>query len=425
MTRVGIAVGAATATAVAMCCKQKLQVKEVSPKTNEEEKNEEEPISHKKLPKRKQPKICEIVEGGRGAYAYIKTDNTVECWGHEQAGGKAPDDLKNVIALVGSDSGFVALTEDGTITLWGPIKAVNDQLDKLITDQYIETITSTRQSFLIQGKDGCTVLFNSSGTYSLQNSKVVEICSTEYADVLLQQNGTLIGVGHSDYGAVTNNPQNVMKLFSSSSAFAGLRSDGTVTSWGLTARNTETVVPTLKDVANIVTTAQAFAAQLESGEIVCWGEPARGGATPSALKNKKIIDLVATKSAFIALTDDKKVIVWGTPSFGGNQVAADKAIDNRPVRSLRCANFAVAAILEDGSVASWGDAEFGGSSKHVPLSGIVDIYNSARVFAAVDSDGQITMWGGSSNACQNERNGLLRASQARRDFAKEESEDTF
>eukprot|EP01060_Flectonema_neradi_P023246 TRINITY_DN31458_c0_g1_i1.p1 TRINITY_DN31458_c0_g1~~TRINITY_DN31458_c0_g1_i1.p1 ORF type:complete len:424 (+),score=93.20 TRINITY_DN31458_c0_g1_i1:36-1307(+) len=415
----GLAIGAVAAAAAAACYSKRMTSATAA---IEAELPIESPIRTTpvaELPERKHPKNCEIIKGGFDAYAYIKTDGTVESWGHELGGGTAPEGLENVVALVGSNCGFVALREDGTIELWGRIDTIKEQLTKLMTElgnQPIECISSTRQSFLIQGKEGLTILFNEGGTYSFQNSKVVEFSSTEYADVLLQQNGTLIGVGHADYGAVTGNPQNVMKLFSTASAFAALKSDGTVISWGITARTTESTVPKLKAVAKIVTTAQAFAAQQESGEIICWGEPAKGGSTPSALKNKKIIDLVATKSAFIALTDDKEVIVWGAPSFGGNQEAADKAIDGRKVRSLHTASFAVAAILEDGTVATWGDAEFGGNSKHIPLTNIADIFNSDRVFAAIDTDNQITIWGGSSPEHQGERNSLLRAMQARRDF---------
>ena len=75
----------------------------------------------------------------------------------------------------------------------------------------------------------------------------------------------------------------VVKVVASGSAFAALRVDGSVISWGSSGGNSSSVasaidgVPDDQDVVDIVATNDAFAALRVDGSVVTWGNPSRGG----------------------------------------------------------------------------------------------------------------------------------------------------
>ncbi|CAE7500818.1 HERC2 [Symbiodinium natans] len=89
---------------------------------------------------------------------------------------------------------------------------------------------------------------------------------------------------------------NVQQLEATQSAFAAVRGDGSVVTWGRPrwGGDSSPVAEKLKDVQQVRATAGAFAALLRSGGVVTWGHPALGG------DSSEVQDLPGTsKASFI------------------------------------------------------------------------------------------------------------------------------
>ncbi|AOM41930.1 hypothetical protein [Xenorhabdus hominickii] len=77
------------------------------------------------------------------------------------------------------------------------------------------------------------------------------------------------------------------------------------------------IVQGLQDVVQVTCSASAYAALKIDGTVVTWGDAEYGGdcsAVQGDLKNVRAI--YATGKAFVALTADKKVVIWGNPGGG-------------------------------------------------------------------------------------------------------------
>jgi hypothetical protein len=138
-------------------------------------------------------------------------------------------------------------------------------------------------------------------------------------------------------------------------AFAALKGDGTVVSWG-DSRFGGTAPQGLGGVTQIYSNGLAFAALKSDRTVVCWGEATAGGTAPGELKN--VLEIFSTNSAFAALKSDGTVVCWGADSAGGT---APGGLTN--VIDMFSTTAAFAALKSDGTVVSWGDAASGGEHR--------------------------------------------------------------
>ena len=54
-----------------------------------------------------------------GAFCALKTDGTVQCWGHSDFGSNPPTDISNVKDIFCSSKTFTALTRNNVLITWG------------------------------------------------------------------------------------------------------------------------------------------------------------------------------------------------------------------------------------------------------------------------------------------------------------------
>ncbi|WP_138679063.1 DUF4347 domain-containing protein, partial [Candidatus Accumulibacter phosphatis] len=201
-------------------------------------------------------------------------------------------------------------------------------------------------------------------------------------------------------------------------AFAALRADGSVVTWGNGGYggDSSAVAAALDgtiDVTQVFSTPSAFAALRVDGSLVTWGGYYGGDSSAVAAVLDGTIDVTqvfSTLHAFAALRADGSVVTWGYSSSGNwgedsSVVAAalDGTIDVTQVASTERA---FAALRADGSVVTWGEADYGGDSSAVAagLNGTIDVtqifstssYDGAA-FAALRADGSVVTWGNSYN----------------------------
>ena len=130
------------------------------------------------------------------------------------------------------------------------------------------------------------------------------------------------------------------------------------------------------DVVNVYANESAFAALREDGSVVTWGEIETGGDSYSAAVQlsgqTKVVDIYANLYSFAALREDGSVITWGDFDFGGDSSNVKNAIDGTiNVKNIYATERAFAALRSDGSVISWGEVDDRLVSKE--LNGAFDV----------------------------------------------------
>ena len=142
------------------------------------------------------------------------------------------------------------------------------------------------------------------------------------------------------------------------------------------------------DVVKILANSSAFAALRADGSVVTWGYGPYGGdaaAVGSQLVN--VVSLAATEQAFAALRADGSVVTWGSFLGGGNSAEVAAALDGTiDVVQVTSTRLAFAALRADGSVITWGDQVQGGFSGAVApvLTGVSRLAAGANATATAD-----------------------------------------
>ena len=253
-----------------------------------------------------------------------------------------------------------------------------------------------------------------SGVASQLSSGVVSITATGSAYAALKSDGSVVTWGDSNAGGdsssvASNLSSGVVAIYSTYGGFAALKSNGSVVTW-----NTGNSVnsPTTSagagennglqsDVVSICYNDSTFAALKSDGSVVCWGGI---NSVPDSIKftNSDVVAIYSTYNAFAALKSDGSVVTWGSSSAGGDSSTTSAGIgENNGLQSdvvtIYSTYTAFAALKSDGSVVTWGDSNAGANSSAVSsqlASDVVSIYaNGSGAFAALKLDGSVVCWG--------------------------------
>lgn len=205
--------------------------------------------------------VREVV-GSSGAFAALRADGRVVTWGDPKSGGDSSavqSQLNNVVSLYGNSIGFAALRADGSVVSWmqRPLFCDGDDSGDCVEERWIDPPVTT---------------------------DVVSISATPYA-------------------------------------FAGIRSDGSVVTWGASSNGGDSgrVSSYLRGVKQVVGNNRGFAALLVTGEVVSWGNQVDTSMVASELKG--VVTLMSSLGAFVALTREGRVVTW--PAEFSSQQQAD------------------------------------------------------------------------------------------------------
>jgi len=217
----------------------------------------------------------------------------------------------------------------------------------------------------------------------------------------LKADGSVVTWGDSSYGGDSTAlaeqlSSGVVQMFSTYTAFAALKADGSLLSWGdPNAGGDSSQVAELltSGVSQVVSTAYAFAALKADGSVVTWGSAGEISAGLTA----GVTQLFASSDAFAALKADGSVVTWGASNSGGDSRAVAAQLSSG-VLQIVASSDAFAALKADGSVVSWGYSLSGGNSRSVAeqlSQDVVQIVSSYDAFAALKVDGSVVTWGNS------------------------------
>ncbi|WP_167599358.1 DUF4347 domain-containing protein, partial [Chlorobaculum sp. 24CR] len=237
--------------------------------------------------------------------------------------------------------------------------------------------------------------------------------SNAYAFAAIREDGSVVTWGDSRYGGDStgvatqlNGYYDVIKVYSTNYAFAALREDGKVITWGLDSAGGNSVDTDLTKVVEVFSTHYAFAALREDGSVVAWSKGSCCGADTFPVASKlngdiDVVEVFSTYEAFAALREDGSVVTWGDSTYGGGGNGLTALDGTTNVVQVFSTYGAFAALREDGSVVTWGNVSWGGNSSSVAskLDGsddsrdVVQVFSTAYAFAALREDGSVVTWG--------------------------------
>ena len=198
--------------------------------------------------------------------------------------------------------------------------------------------------------------------------------------------------GGDSSAAASELKSGVIDIFSSPGAFAALRADGSVITWGGAQYGGDSSAVAAKlsnGVIRVYSTDNAFAALKEDGSVVSWGE-ASGGGDYSSIADRLstgVVSVTSTGTAFAALKADGSVVTWG--GIGGDSTAVSEDL-KAGVTKVYASRGAFAALKDDGSVVTWG--QFAANRFEQAQSPITDILSTDIGFVGLKADGSVITW---------------------------------
>ena len=385
----------------------------------------------------------ERVFSTRRSFSALKSDGSVVSWGEKNEGGDnslVVDQLgSGVVNLFSTGTSMAALKSDGSVVTWGlstedprseslggdidtgsprggDSSAVADKINEGVVD-----IFSSRYAFAALKDNGSVVAWGdplrggeTGAAQRRLNKGVQSIASTGTSFAALKNSGRVVTWGdpwrggkktvvtHHSFHWTLNQDDDlpvkiksvrkklrtgVRAIFSTRYAYAALKDDGTLVTWGLqkSGGDSSKVSDQLQQgVQTVASTRYAFAALLEDGSIVSWGDKDATRTdefTKEALKKGNFVSIASSRYGFAALGCDGSVVSWGSTGSAANN---KYPIDTSEIRDqlsggvveLFSTGYAFAALKTDGSVVAWGDAGKGGDTSAVSqelASGVVTI----------------------------------------------------
>lgn len=237
---------------------------------------------------------------------------------------------------------------------------------------------------------------------------IVSIVSYGKAFAALRKDGSVITWGDSSHGGDTADlsaelSSNV-KTLTAEGRFAAIRTDGSVVLWPRAYGYDQTLDALLKagGTKSVASNGAAVALLKEDGSVITWGLKDFGGDSSNVAEKLKsgVKEVISTGIEFIAIKDDGSVVTWGTRYCGSSSPVADLLSSNVKTGRALYPDGCV-AIKNDGSVVAWGlSSSVKPNFEHIQdalKTGVVDVvgltHNYRQKYAALKTDGSVVTWG--------------------------------
>jgi len=242
-----------------------------------------------------------------------------------------PEKLENLtLNIVSNNHSFAAIKNDKTVITWGNKYKGGDK-------KLYEFISFSNNEYNYDMKMDV----------SSNITNIKEIVSTNNAYAALKEDNTVITWGEFKENVYTNGDisdalilTNVIKLYSSETTFVALKDDGTIYNWGgqtnnnITDLSGEIVVDIYSTFGSdqLTNNQETLAALTDSGKVVTWGNQIATTENISELTSG-VIDIIPNSFAFCGLKYDNtgngtyKVIAWGEEVAGGDYYQYTKELN--------------------------------------------------------------------------------------------------
>jgi alpha-tubulin suppressor-like RCC1 family protein len=289
----------------------------------------------------------ETIASSLCAFAALK-EGQISSWGLDSFGGGQIPTHSNVTQLFSNWGAFAALQDNGKIITWG-------------TDVY-------------GGADGP------------EDGGYIAIASGNTSFSAIKADGTVAHWGTAQDASLAHflkAPKKIdgnVAIYANKNAFAALSSQGEISIWGPTTHGGSwrilTGVGRLvqrseisdKGFQSIAVTSSAFAALKDDGSILSWGNCADtyietidcDGLEPGQSQGV-YTKIYSNSKAFAALDSNGYIATWGSPKCGGSPAGSDTNIKSPPTgdgyTSIYAGECHFTAVNKDGSDFHWGKLE--------------------------------------------------------------------
>ncbi|CAE8616915.1 unnamed protein product [Polarella glacialis] len=259
-----------------------------------------------------------------GAFAAILVDGSVVTWGDSQSGADSSAVAalltEGVVQVVATDGAFAAMKANGSVVTWGRGGRGGDSsaVAALLTEGVVQ-VCGNCGTFVARLSNGSVVTWGSSH-FGGDSSKVaqhltegvVQVCGTNTACAALMIDGSVVTWGDDAAGGDSSGvalllTEGVIELFSNYKDFVALKADGSVVFWGDAGFWSHP-----GDIISVTGSGGAFAVIRQNGCVLTWGDDAEGGDSS---------EVAALLTAFAAIKADGSVVTWGQQNMGGDSSA--------------------------------------------------------------------------------------------------------
>ncbi len=281
------------------------------------------------------------------------TSNTFAAWGTDNAQTQNPviltwgdvtygtgddifpaDPTNTINQIYACNNAFAALDNNDQIITWGNI--VNDYI-------YINDNSTTTNNISINSGIALISGYTISGIANTSDAFAAWGTDNTSAVVILTWGDVEYGTGSNVFPADPTSTIN--QIYACNNAFAALRFDGSVITWGnfesnaiyinepsnnnITINNGKASILNYT-ISGISTTSNTFAAwgtdTSENSVILTWGDVTYGTGTgsnvfPADPNINNITKIYSTDAAFLAIKADNSIVTWGNADYGGTNNA--------------------------------------------------------------------------------------------------------
>ncbi len=340
-----------------------------------------------------------------------------------------PTDNNQFVAIYAHANAFSGIKSNGDFYLWGPkIKNSIDLIDDIniegvrkvtAADKYFSILTNTGNVYIISSTKNMTKKININNGIDILTSKSSTIIQTEQGEAcLIEETGK---ISCSD---IQGNITHLVELsYDYKGNYALLTDQGYLYKWGKLTTNQGELVS--QNVTSIIANYSAFAFLKSDGTVGAWGSRTKGGEFIYDYYSFEQVNFKASKKCVPIKYDESEynssdmydpdyepvydaicgrgykqisIPAYSAPEKTHVEYKLDIELEN--VKKIVGASGSFAALTFDGNVITWGTIFSGGNIysdnvNHVnKLTNIIDIKTNTGGYSTIRQDGDITSWQG-------------------------------
>ena len=308
----------------------------------------------------------------------IRSDDTVTCWGNNNAGRATDPDGEFTSVSVGMWHGC-GLRPDRTIACWG---YSSDGQTNPPAGEFIEVSAGGVHSCGLR-TDGTAVCWGSNRVRKAEapQGEFLSVAAGGEHSCGLRSDGTVTCWG-SDGSGQRNVPEGEFHALSTGDRHScAIRTDDTVTCWGSSFGDT-IVDPDGQFLSVSAGTSHSCGVRTDNS-IVCWGSGGREGLTDPPIGDFTAVS--AGQGHSCGMRTDGTVACWGDTGYdptdapGGSHIAVSVGDEHS------------CGLRADGTITCWGDP--GGGRTYPPLEAFTDVSAGRVHTCGVLADNTVACWG--------------------------------
>ena len=172
----------------------------------------------------------------------------------------------------------------------------------------------------------------------------------------------------------------------------GVKSDGTIVTWGIGGYGLPTVPPPNNNFQAVAAGGAVSLGLKSDGTITAWGNNTYG-QTNVPSPNADFLAVAVGYNHSLGLKTDGTIAAWGRNNLGQTNVPAP----NADFTAVAAGTFHSLGLKSDGSIVAWGHNQYGQTDVPAPNTHFVEAAGGFSHSLGLKSDGTIATWGTTNN----------------------------